>query len=56
MVRKLIHFGWKWLHLANLQLLGLCMGAALVVPTAIEPLEYTHNVMWRLAAMSILAY
>jgi hypothetical protein len=55
MVMKLICFGWEWLHLSSLHLLRLCMGAALVVPTTMEPVAYTHKVMRRMAGMSILA-
>ena len=36
-----------WMQLENLKLIGIPMGVATIVPTAISPIEFTRQSLWR---------
>ena len=51
MVYLIIRFFGEWMQLENLKLIGILMGVATIVPTAISPIEYTRQSLWRILVM-----
>ena len=47
MVYLIIRFFGEWMQLENLKLIGILMGVATIVPTAISSIEFTRQSMWR---------
>jgi hypothetical protein len=43
MVDLIIHFSGEWVHLENLKLIGILMGVATIVPTAISPIDFIRQ-------------
>jgi hypothetical protein len=36
-------FWYKWLQIDNIKLIGIFLGVAIIVPTAISPLDFTRQ-------------
>jgi hypothetical protein len=47
MVYLIIRFCNEWIHLESLKLIGILMGVAIIVPTAIIPIDFTRQSLWR---------
>jgi hypothetical protein len=55
MVHLIIRFFGEWMHLGNLKLIGILMGVAIMVPTAIRPIECIRQSLWRTLVLGTFA-
>ena len=43
MIGHMAWFWYEWLHIDNIKLIGIFIGVAIIVPTAIRPLDFTRQ-------------
>ena len=55
MIGHMAWFWYEWLHIDNIKLIGIFIGVAIIVPTAISPLDFTRQSVWRTLVSGRLA-
>ena len=55
MIGHMAWFWYEWLHIDNIKLIGIFIGVAIIVSTAISPLDFTRQSVWRTLVAGRLA-
>ena len=55
MINLIIRFCGEWIHLENLKLIGIFMGVAIITSTAISPIDFTRQGLWRTLVLGTFA-